>query len=128
MKNLIKKILKEEVDNENLQRGIDIMVQFAKTKFPFIVYGKLNPEYKTHGKLEIDLYCDVEKVKEFYQSELKWYYRDGGDKKNLSYPFSILKMSDNMTSDEKYDLYVVYILILIFCYNKIKENKIIYFC
>jgi hypothetical protein len=106
MKNLIKKILKEEVDNENLQRGVDIMVQFAKTKFPFIVYGKLNPEDKTHGKLEIDLYCDVEKVKEFYQSELKWYYRDGGDKKKLSYPFSILKMSDNMTSDEKYDLYV----------------------
>ena len=76
MKEVIRKILKEETNRKNIQKGIDVMVQYAKTEFPFILYAKLRDEDPNNFRTEINVYCDIEKLKDFYNSELKPYYED----------------------------------------------------
>ena len=51
MKEVIKKILKEETNRKNIQKGIDVMVQFAKTEFPYILYAKLRDDVRSFKRI-----------------------------------------------------------------------------
>lgn len=128
MKEVIRKILKEETNRKNIQKGIDVMVQFAKTEFPFILYAKLRDEDPNSFKTEINVYCDIEKLKEFYNSELKPYYEDKymESDEGFAYPTSVLKISDEMDTDEKYKLFDEINYSLNFHYGSLPEEYIDY--
>lgn len=128
MYNIIKKILKEETDRKNIQKGIDVMVQFAKTEFPYILYAKLRDD--TKYRTEINVYCDVKKLQEFYNSELKPYYEDTmkymESDEGFAYPTSILKISDTMNIDEKYKMFDELNDSLNFHYESLPEEYVDY--
>ena len=109
MKELIRHILKEETDDsKTLEKGIDITIKILKKTYPYIIGWKLISERPFD--IEIIIICDIEKLKEFYNSELKYYYKKNKDELSNSnndypYPVSILNIKDEMTSDEMYESY-----------------------
>jgi hypothetical protein len=67
MKELIKHILNEEVSKQQIDKGIDIVVNGLKKEFPFVVGWKLHDNYDEYiTSIFIDLVVEYEKVKEFY--------------------------------------------------------------
>ena len=104
MKELIRHILKEETDDsKTLEKGIDLAVKILKKSYPYIIGWKLIND----GKFIIDItvICDIDKLKEFYNSELIFYYEKHRDElSNEDYPYavSILKINDEMNSNEKF--------------------------
>jgi hypothetical protein len=76
MRNVIKNILNEEVENiQNIEKGIDISVKLLSKKFPFVVGWKhATPMDQYEYSLYIYLKLDVEKVKEYYGLELDYIY------------------------------------------------------
>ena len=67
MKELIKHILNEEVSKQQIDKGIDIVVNGLKKEFPFVVGWKLHDNYDEYiTSIYIDLVVGYEKVKEFY--------------------------------------------------------------
>jgi len=104
MRNLIRHILKEETyDSNNLEKGIGLVVKLIKESYPYIIGWKLISD--GIYTIEINIICDIEKLKEFYNSELKSYYEKNKDElfnNDYPYPVSILNIKDEMTSDEMY--------------------------
>jgi len=104
MRNLIRHILKEETyDSNNLEKGIGLVIKLIKESYPYIIGWKLISDGLY--TIEIIIICDIEKLKEFYNSELKSYYEKNKDElfnKDYPYPVSILNIKDEMTSDEMY--------------------------
>jgi hypothetical protein len=90
MKELIKHILKEEVSKQQIDKGIDIVVNGLKKEFPFVVGWKLHDNYDEYmTSIYIDLVVEYEKVKEFYGLKPKTMYDIEYIKnKQVSYPFS----------------------------------------
>jgi hypothetical protein len=109
MRNLIRHILKEETyDSNNLEKGIGLVIKLIKESYPYIIGWKLISDGKF--TIEIIIICDIEKLKEFYNSELKYYYKKNKDElsnpnNDYPYPVSILNIKDEMTSDEMYESY-----------------------
>jgi hypothetical protein len=109
MRNLIRHILKEETyDSNNLEKGINLVIKLIKESYPYIIGWKLISDGKF--TIEIIIICDIEKLKEFYNSELKYYYKKNKDElsnpnNDYPYPVSILNIKDEMTSDEMYESY-----------------------
>ena len=109
IRNLIRHILKEETyDSNNLEKGIGLVIKLIKESYPYIIGWKLISERPFD--IEIIIICDIEKLKEFYNSELKYYYEKNKDELSNSnndypYPVSILNIKDEMTSDEMYESY-----------------------
>jgi hypothetical protein len=109
MRNLIRHILKEETyDSNNLEKGIGLVVKLIKESYPYIIGWKLISEHPFD--IQINIICDIEKLKEFYNSELKYYYKKNKDElsnpnNDYPYPVSILNIKDEMTSDEMYESY-----------------------
>lgn len=109
MRSLIKKILKEETGQEHTdleKKGIDLTIKILKKSFPFV----LGHEIVREGVFQIELriICDIEKICEFYDSDLKEYFKKYSEEllnNDQPYPFSILKMAENTESDEKWLLY-----------------------
>ena len=105
MRNLIRHILKEETyDSNNLEKGIGLVIKLIKESYPYIIGWKLISDGPY--TIEIIIICDIEKLKEFYNSELKYYYEKNKDElSNNDYPYlvSILNIKDEMTSDEMYE-------------------------
>jgi len=105
MRNLIRHILKEETyDSNNLEKGIGLVIKLIKESYPYIIGWKLISDGLY--TIEIIIICDIEKLKEFYNSELKYYYEKNKDElSNNDYPYlvSILNIKDEMTSDEMYE-------------------------
>ena len=67
MKGLIKHILNEEVSKQQIDKGIDIVVNGLKNEFPFVVGWQLHNDYDEYRtSIYIDLVVEYEKVKEFY--------------------------------------------------------------
>ena len=67
MKELIKHILNEEVSKQQIDKGIDIVVNGLKNEFPFVVGWQLHDDYDEYRtSIYIDLVVEYEKVKEFY--------------------------------------------------------------
>lgn len=127
MKEVIRKILKEETDRKNIQKGIDVMVQFAKTEFPYILYAKLRDDNASF-RTEINVYCDVEKLKEFYNSELKPFFKEYfmESDEGFAYPTSILKISDTIDTDQKYKMFQEINDSLNFHYESLPEEYVDY--
>jgi len=80
MRNLIKKILKEEVHNDYdmARKGIDILISLLKKKYPFIVGWKPSDEDidSREWYINIDLVISASKAKEYYNMDYKRYYYD----------------------------------------------------
>ena len=75
MRGLIKHILKEEVSKQQIDKGIDIVVNGLKNEFPFVVGWQLHNDYEEYRtSIYIDLVVEYEKVKEFYGLEPKMMY------------------------------------------------------
>ena len=67
MRDLIKDILKEETNSKNQKKGIDIVVKMMRKSHPYIIGWKYNEELaETAVSIYIDVICDVEKTKEFF--------------------------------------------------------------
>ncbi len=101
MRNLIRKILKEEVENnyDLVDKGIDMVISILNKKYPFIVGWELSGEYdESKYFIYIDLKVDVNKVKEYYNLPFKYFYEKYPDaietaiatKEKFAYPTSIL--------------------------------------
>jgi|694.fasta_scaffold71139_3 hypothetical protein len=111
MKQLIRRILKEEVENDYnmIDKGIDIVVKVVNKTFPFIVGWEKNGDYdESKYYLYIDLKVNVDKVKEYYDLPFKDYYLKYPDvideqierKESFAYPFSLLDFS--LLDDDPY--------------------------
>ena len=75
MRKLIKHILKEEVSKQQIDKGIDIVINGLKNEFPFVVGWQLHNDYEEYRtSIYIDLVVEYEKVKEFYGLEPKMMY------------------------------------------------------
>lgn len=109
MRNLIRHILKEETyDSKTLEKGIGLVIKLIKESYPYIIGWKLISERPFD--IEIIIICDIEKLKEFYNSELHPYYEKNKDElSNNDYPYavSILKIKNEMTNDEMYEDYKI---------------------
>ncbi len=107
MKDLIRHILKEETEGSDLNtKGIDLAIKFLKKSYPYIIGWELNQE--SRFMIYLNIICDIEKLKEFYNSDLKTYYlrhEEDLHKDILAYAPSVLKISETMDADEKYKEY-----------------------
>jgi len=107
MRNLIRHILKEETDDsKTLEKGIDLVIKIIKKTYPFIIGWELGNDGKF--SIDINIICDIEKLKEFYNSDLNPYHkRYKNELSNEDYPYavSILKIRDKMTNDEMFEDY-----------------------
>jgi len=109
MKQLIRKILKEETEKNDLTKiGIDISVKMLKQTYPYITGWRYNDEWESKFGIGITLICDIKKVCEYYNSDLKPYHKNYEDeikKNDYAYPFSILEISETMGNDDKFLLW-----------------------
>jgi len=107
MEELIRHILKEETEGSNLNtKGIDLAIKFLKKSYPYIIGWELNQE--SRFMIYLNIICDIEKLKKFYNSDLKTYYlrhEDDLQKDILAYAPSVLKISETLDPDEKYKEY-----------------------
>jgi hypothetical protein len=107
MKELIRHILKEETEDSDLNtKGIDLAIKLLKKSYPYIIGWEINDE-RTFT-IYLDIICDIEKLKEFYNSDLKsFYYRHKGEIYNdkLPFPTSALEIGFKLSDDEKYKEY-----------------------
>jgi hypothetical protein len=78
MRNLIKKILKEEAHNDYdmVRKGIDILISLLKKTYPFIVGWKPDNEDINSSEwwININLIISASKAKEYYNMEYKNFY------------------------------------------------------
>ena len=130
MKDLIKHILKEEIENSEKKKGIDLAIKMLKKSYPYIIGWKYNEEYpESPVHINIDIICDIEKTKEFYNSDLKWYYKKNPEdikEDDYAYPFTILEIGEKMTGDEKFQEYRKFRKELNEIYEMLPENLIIF--
>jgi len=107
MKDLIRHILKEETDDsKTLEKGIDLVIKILKKTYPFIIGWELGND--GNFSIDINIICDIEKLKEFYNSDLSDYHkRYKNELSNEDYPYavSILNIKNEMTSDEMFEDY-----------------------
>jgi hypothetical protein len=107
MKELIRNILKEETEGSDTNtKGIDIAIKLLKKSYPYIIGWELNDQRPF--TIYLNIICDIEKLKEFYNSDLKTYYLRHEDdlyEDILAYAPSVLKISETMDPDEKYKEY-----------------------
>lgn len=107
-RNLIRHILKEETEDSDINtKGIDIAIKLIKKSYPYIVGWQLNQDDKF--TIYINIICDIKKLKEFYDSDLKVFYLEYEDelhKEKSSYAPSVLKISETMVSDQKHGEYI----------------------
>jgi len=107
MKHLIRKILKEEVENlDQVKKGIDIAVKILKQTYPYIDGWRFDDNWNGKYIINIIIICDVKRLCEYYDSDLKPYYKNSKNSKNFygdaAYPVSILEIGSDMDSDEKW--------------------------
>ena len=107
MRNLIRHILKEETDDsKTLEKGIDLVIKIIKKTYPFIIGWELGND--GNFSIDINIICDIEKLKEFYNSDLNPYhkrYKDELSNEDYPYAVSILNIKNEMTSDEMFEDY-----------------------
>lgn len=111
MRELIKHILKEEVSEKQIDKGIDIVINGLKKEFPFVVGWQLHNDYKEYmTSIYIDLVVEYEKVKEFYDLEPNMKYEIEYIKnKQVAYvlsPFEYERYFDPYLESQKLSEYV----------------------
>jgi hypothetical protein len=128
-KRFVKKIIEEQTENSEKKKGIDLAIKMLKKSYPYIIgwkYDEERPERSTY--INIDIICDIEKTKEFYNSDLKWYYKKNPEdikEDNYAYPFTILEIGEKMTGEEKFQEYRNFKNQLNEIYEMLPENLII---
>jgi hypothetical protein len=111
MKHLIRKILKEEVENDYnmIDKGIDIVVNLVNKTYPFIVGWEKDGNYdESKYYLYIHLKVNVDKVKEYYNLPFKEFFLKYpqaidqyiNNKESFAYPFSMLDF--NLLDEDPY--------------------------
>jgi hypothetical protein len=128
MKDLIRRIIKEQTENP-VKKGIDLAVKMLKKSYPYIIGWKYDEERFERGTyINIDFICDIEKTKEFYNSDLKWYYKKKPEEikgDDYAYPFTILEIGEKMTGEEKFEEYRKFKKELNDIYEMLPENLIV---
>lgn len=108
MRNLIRKILKEETSSDEIKKGIDIAVKVLKKSYPFVVgWEYSNSPDKWVYKIYINLEIDYKMALEYYG--LKPHPRYGKfitsaikDREKLPYPYSIMNYEEENFDDTEY--------------------------
>jgi hypothetical protein len=130
MKDLIRRIIKEQTENSEKKKGIDLAIRMLKKSYPYIVGWKYDEERSGNlFYINIDIICDIEKTKEFYNSDLKWYYKKNIEeikKDDYAYPFTILEIGEKMNSEEKFQEHIKFRKELNEIYEMLPENLIIF--
>jgi hypothetical protein len=121
----IRTILKEETEDSDLtKKGLDLTIKLAKSEYPFIIGWKYSsPEGRF--SLYINIICDIEKTLEFFNSELKPFYENNltyvlGE--TFAYPFSITKLSNELSREEQFKIYMEMQENIMDIYNIIPTN------
>jgi hypothetical protein len=125
MKDIIRKILKEEIENiDQIKKGVDIAVKILKQTYPFIDGWFFDGYWNGNYTITIVTICDIKKVCEYFNSDLKDYYKTYNIdfEEDYPYPFSILEISDNMDGDEKWKIWKEYNNTLNDLYELIPED------
>lgn len=107
MRDLIRNILKEEVENlDQVKKGIDIAIKILKQTYPYINGWRFDNNWNGKYVINIFIICDVKKLCEYYGSDLKPYYKNS---KNIdgdaAYPVSVLEIGSDMDSEEKWEMW-----------------------
>jgi hypothetical protein len=128
-KRFIKKIIKEQIENSEKKKGIDLAIKMLKKSYPYIIGWRYNEEHpESPIYISIDIICDIEKTKEFYNSDLKWYYKKNPEnikEDDYAYPFTILEIGEKMTGEEKFQEYRKFRKELNEIYEMLPENLVI---
>jgi hypothetical protein len=99
-------ILKEETDrSDKTSNGMDLAVKILKKSYPYVKGWKYGDSGEDRYDIFINIICDIEKLKEFYNSNLSPYYIKNRDKlegKDFAYAFSPLLINKGMNADEKF--------------------------
>jgi hypothetical protein len=125
MKQLIRKILKEEIENiDQIKKGVDIAVKILKQTYPFINGWFFDEDWNGNYTISIVTICDIKKVCEYFNSDLKDYYKNNyiDFYEDYPYPFSVLEISNNMDGDEKWKIWKEYNNTLNDLYELIPED------
>jgi hypothetical protein len=125
MKQLIRKILKEEIENiDQIKKGVDIAVKILKQTYPFINGWFFDEDWNGTYAINIVTICDIKKVCEYFNSDLKDYYKNNyiDFYEDYPYPFSVLEISKNMDGDEKWKIWKEYNNTLNDLYELIPED------
>ena len=98
----------EELNNEiTTNKAIDIAISIFKKDYPFVVGYEIISNIRNFT-VDICLNINIDEVSKFYNSGLKDYYlkyKDELFKTNFPYQISPLKMSEEISNDDKYSLY-----------------------
>ena len=99
-------ILKEETDrSDKTSNGMNLAVKILKKSYPYVKGWKYGDSGEDRYDIYINIICDIEKLKEFYNSNLSPYYIKNRDKlegEDFSYAFSPLLINKRMNADEKF--------------------------
>ena len=99
-------ILKEDIDrSDKTSNGMNIAVKILKKSYPYVKGWKYGDSGEDRYDIFINIICDIEKLKEFYNSNLLPYYinnRDELEDEDFAYAFSPLLINRRMNSDEKF--------------------------
>ena len=130
MKELIRSILKEEVNQTNnpkFNKLMKIFVSAMKQEFPFVTgwVAKDDPDEEDNSSVSVDLVIDLEKVKEFYNLPYEAWYDDINfrneimkNERSWAYPFSLL----NVDTQNKWDLFQPFYQHTKFVYDEIPDQ------
>lgn len=133
MKELIRSILKEEVNQTNnpkFNKLMKIFVSAMKSEFPFIEgwVAKDDPNDPDTSSVSVELIVNSNKVKEFYGLPYDdWFDDDKFRKQRLkdksgrgwAYPFSLLKVGKNQ---DKWEFYQPFYKYAKFIYDEIPDE------
>jgi len=133
MKQLIKKILKEETSMKDFEKGMNALMSAIRVDYPFVVGYELSSPIDRY-KYNIYLYIlvDINSVQKFYNKPFQEYYLtpNGKDyalsRESFAYPFAMLEMGFE-TKDQAFLEYEKFKDILIESYELIPDDfKITY--
>jgi hypothetical protein len=110
------------MSNSKYKRGIDITISILKKEYPFILGWKYHKDNGYRHSIYIDIVVDMKKTSVFYGSPIKPYYMNIDSDEVAAYPFSVLEMTSELNSDEKYDLYKNIVVDLDEIYEEIPDD------
>ena len=105
-RDLIRHILKEETEpTDKTSNGLNLAIKMLKKYYPYVKGWEYGDNVEDKYGIYINIICDIEKLKEFYNSDLKsYYYRHAFELENekLPYAHSPLKINSIMDENEKF--------------------------
>ena len=82
------------------------MLKILKQTYPYIDGWRFDNNWNGKYIINIVIICDIKKVCEYYDSDLKPYYKNYNDfNDDYPYPVSVLELGSSMDSNEKWELW-----------------------